>query len=79
MCDLSYTKGAPGDEKLHRAHCSRIQKGMEWGREEEKEKMKAGVQEVGSLVRLKNGIRGRIIFFQADVGGKIGSKVSAGD
>ena len=79
LCDLSYTKGAPGDEKLHRAHCSRIQKGMEWGREEEKEKMKAGVQEVGSLVRLKNGMRGRIIFFQADIGGKIGSKVSAGD
>jgi N-acetyltransferase len=48
---------------------------MEWGREEEKEKVKAGVIEVQSGVRLKDGSRGRIICFKADVGGKIGSKV----
>lgn len=76
LCDLSYTKGAPDDEELHRAHCSRVQKGMEWGRDEEKEKVKAGVEEVASVVRLKDGKRGRIISFRADVGGKIGSKVS---
>ena len=79
LCDLSYTKGAPGDEELHRVHCSRVQKGMEWGKEEEKEKTKADVQEIVPVVKLKDGIRGRIISFRADVGGKIGSKVSAED
>lgn len=48
---------------------------MEWGREEEKERGKAGVEEVESGVRLKDGRRGRIICFRADVGGRIGSKV----
>src|SRR6266540_926728 len=33
LCHLSYTKGAPDDEALHRAHCSRVRQGMEWGRE----------------------------------------------
>lgn len=75
LCALSYTKGAPDDESLHKAHCARVQKGMEWGREEEKEKLKAGVEEVASGVKLKDGRKGRIICFRADVGGKIGSKV----
>jgi N-acetyltransferase len=75
LCALSYTKGAPDDESLHRAHCARVQKGMEWGREEEKEKIKAGVVEVASGVKLKDGRKGRIICFKADAGGKIGSKV----
>ena len=48
---------------------------MEWGKEEEREKGKAGVQEVVAGVRLKDGKRGRIICFRTDVGGKIGSKV----
>jgi N-acetyltransferase len=47
---------------------------MEWGREEEKEKIKAGVQEVATGVKLKDGRRGRIISFRADISGKIGSK-----
>ncbi|KAJ6606485.1 hypothetical protein DFH09DRAFT_9970 [Mycena vulgaris] len=76
LCALSYTKGAPDDESLHRAHCARVQKGMEWGREEEKEKLKAGVVEVASGVKLKDGRKGRIICFKADAGGKIGSKLS---
>ncbi|KAJ7470269.1 hypothetical protein FB451DRAFT_330802 [Mycena latifolia] len=76
LCALSYTKGAPDDESLHKAHCARVQKGMEWGREEEKEKLKAGVEEVASGVKLKDGRRGRIISFKADAGGKIGSKLS---
>ncbi|KAF9001889.1 hypothetical protein BDQ17DRAFT_557501 [Cyathus striatus] len=42
-CKLSYTKGAPDDEMLHRVHCARVQKGMEWGREEEKEKEKGRI------------------------------------
>lgn len=74
-CGLSYTKGAPDDEALHRAHCSRVQRGMEWGREEDKESIKSGVIEVGVGIKLKDGRKGRIICFRADVGGKIGSKV----
>ncbi|KAJ7168218.1 hypothetical protein C8R43DRAFT_143193 [Mycena crocata] len=76
LCALSYTKGAPDDELLHKAHCARVQKGMEWGREEARESVKAGVVEVASGVKLKDGKRGRIICFRADVGGKIGSKLS---
>lgn len=48
---------------------------MEWGREEEREKIKAGVVEVAAGVKLKDGRRGRVVCFKADVGGKIGSKV----
>ncbi|TFK55171.1 hypothetical protein OE88DRAFT_1674832 [Heliocybe sulcata] len=76
-CGLSYTKGAPDDEALHRSHCARVQRGMEWGREEEKEKLKAGVQEVASAVRIKDGRKGRIICVKADVSGKIGSKLKS--
>lgn len=74
-CGLSFTKGVPDDEALHRAHCAQVQKGMEWGREEEKETIKAGVVQVETSVKLKNGRRGRIICFPADIGGKIGYKV----
>ncbi len=76
LCSLSYTKGAPDDEMLHTAHCARVQKGMEWGREEERESTKAGVINVATGLKLKSGARGRIIHFKADVGGKIGSKAS---
>ncbi|KAG6910005.1 hypothetical protein DXG01_014006 [Tephrocybe rancida] len=76
-CGLSYTKGAPDDESLHRTHCTRIQKGMEWGREEEKEMVKGGIVQVSSGIRLKDGKRGRIIYFKADAGGKIGQKLNS--
>ncbi|KAG6879678.1 hypothetical protein C0992_012976 [Termitomyces sp. T32_za158] len=76
-CGLSYTKGAPDDESLHRTHCSRIEKGMEWGREEEKESVKSGVVQYAGCVQLKDGRRGRIIYFRADVGGKIGQKLTS--
>ena len=75
-CDLSYTKGAPDDESLHRKHCARVQKGLEWGREEEREALKANVEELATGVKLKNGSKGRMICFRPDVGGKIGAKVS---
>lgn len=74
-CGLSYTKGAPDDESLHRTHCSRIEKGMEWGREEEKETVKSSVVQFAGRVQLKDGRKGRIVYFRADVGGKIGQKV----
>ncbi|KAI6019743.1 hypothetical protein F5J12DRAFT_486362 [Pisolithus orientalis] len=76
LCGLSYTRGTPDDEALHRSHCGRVQRGMEWGREEEKESFKAGVVEVSANVRIKNGICGRIICFPTNVGGKIGSKLA---
>ncbi|KAG1790957.1 uncharacterized protein HD556DRAFT_673731 [Suillus plorans] len=76
ICGLSYTRGAPDDESLHRAHCSRVQRGMEWGREEEREAGKVGVEEIQSAVKLKNGKKGRIICFKANVGGRIGSKLA---
>lgn len=79
LCDLSYTKGAPQDEALHRAHCSRVRQGLEWGRDEERDRIRHGasvVLQVASDVKLKNTKRrGRVICFPADIGGKIGTKV----
>jgi len=48
---------------------------MEWGKEEERESGKKGVVKVVGGVRLKDGRKGRIVCFRADVGGRIGSKV----
>ncbi|KAL1729227.1 hypothetical protein EV714DRAFT_213360 [Schizophyllum commune] len=78
LCGLSYTKAAPEDETLHRAHCARVRKGMEWGKEEEREREKAGVVEVENVAwkTSRGKTRGRIICFKADVGGKIGSKLA---
>ncbi|EIW60066.1 uncharacterized protein TRAVEDRAFT_164517 [Trametes versicolor FP-101664 SS1] len=76
LCDLSYTRGAPDDETLHKAHCARVQRGLEWGREEQREAEKAGVEELESSVKLPNGARGRIVCFRPDVGGKIGAKLA---
>ncbi|KAF9561423.1 hypothetical protein CPC08DRAFT_688984 [Agrocybe pediades] len=80
LCDLSYTKGAPDDEALHRAHCLRVRQGMEWGREEEKDRVRGTndiVTEVASDVKLNGkNKRGRIICVPADTGGKIGAKLS---
>ena len=75
LCDLSYTRGAPDDESLHKAHCTRVQRGLEWGKEETREEAKGGVEELHSNIKLRNGLRGRIICFRPEVGGKIGAKV----
>lgn len=75
LCDLSYTRGAPEDESLHRSHCARVQRGMEWGREEEREIVTAGVVEIASHVKLAKGRHGRIVSCPAECTGKIGSKV----
>ncbi|KAJ3789880.1 hypothetical protein GGU10DRAFT_342094 [Lentinula aff. detonsa] len=75
-CKLTYTKGAEDDEALHRAHCARVQRGMEWGKEEERDKTSAGVKEIPNRVKLKDGKKGRVICVDATVGGKIGSKLS---
>lgn len=75
ICDLTYTKGAPDDEILHKTHCIRVQRGLEWGKEEERESTKAGVEELASSIKSSNGTKGRVVCFRADVGGKIGAKV----
>lgn len=51
-------------------------KGMQWGRNEEKESGGVGVSVVREDVKLKCGEHGRIVSFRADVSGKIGTKVS---
>ena len=80
LCDLSYIKGAEDDEALHKTHCARVQQGMEWGREEEKDGIRDGqsiILEVENDIKL-SGVKykGRIICLPADVNGKIGAKVS---
>jgi N-acetyltransferase len=74
-CGFTYTKGAVEDETLHRSHCLRVQRGMQWGKEEIREAEKAGVVEIATSISLKSGTRGRIISCKLGVGGKIGSKV----
>ncbi|KAI0314267.1 hypothetical protein OF83DRAFT_1137599 [Amylostereum chailletii] len=76
QCDLTYTKGAPADEILHRSHCARVQRGMDWGRDEEREIVKAGVREIAASVKLKVGRKGRIICVRGDASGKVGSKIA---
>ncbi|KAH9945949.1 uncharacterized protein BXZ73DRAFT_37206 [Epithele typhae] len=76
LCDLSYTRGAPDDEALHRAHCARVRRGLEWGREEQREADAARVEELLAGVKLANGARGRVVCFRPDVGGKIGAKLA---
>ena len=78
LCGLSYTQGAIGDESLHKTHCARIRKGMEWGKEEERERLKYGSSavEVDDDVHLKGREKGRIISVDATCGGKIGQRVS---
>ena len=75
ICDLSYTKGAQDDEALHKSHCARVQRGLEWTKDETRESSKHGVVEIESGIRLKDGSVGRILAVNANVPGKIGSKV----
>ncbi|KAI0006066.1 hypothetical protein BJV74DRAFT_801955 [Russula compacta] len=74
LCDLTYTKGAPEDETLHNSHCARVQRGMQWRRDEERANMEVQVTEIATGVKLKDGKSGRVISINADAGGKIGSK-----
>ncbi|KAI0050908.1 hypothetical protein FA95DRAFT_1486386 [Auriscalpium vulgare] len=76
LCDLTYTKGAPDDERMHKSHCARVERGMEWGREEERSCGKGEVREIATAVKLKHGGKGRIISVPADAGGKVGSKLA---
>ncbi|KAG8967924.1 hypothetical protein FRC03_009059 [Tulasnella sp. 419] len=75
LCGLSYTRGAPQDEQLHKSHCQRVTKGMEWGKDEEKG---GEVTVVREGVKLKGGLKGRILQVKADIKGKgrLGTKVA---
>ncbi|KAF8522121.1 hypothetical protein BU17DRAFT_45101 [Hysterangium stoloniferum] len=80
LCSLSYIKGAVDDEALHKKHCGRIQRGLDWGKEEEKEAQRAGVRVIQALVTVKGSTgtsHGRIIAVPADATGKIGAKISS--
>jgi len=56
-----------------------VRQGMEWGRDEEKDRARHGenvVVDVRMDVKLKGGKKkGRIVSFPADIGGKLGTKV----
>ncbi|KIM32354.1 hypothetical protein M408DRAFT_326951 [Serendipita vermifera MAFF 305830] len=75
QCSLSYTRGAPEDEALHRSHCSSVLKGSEWSREDERDALKANACTVSSQVELVSGQSGRIISIRASVGGRLGTKI----
>ncbi|OCB84214.1 initiation factor 2 [Sanghuangporus baumii] len=79
LCDLTYTRGSLDDENLHKAHCSRVQKGMEWGREENKD---TGWNDgtctiIEEDIVLASGERGRIVAIKPAAGRKLGTKLSS--
>ncbi|EJD05786.1 uncharacterized protein FOMMEDRAFT_40480, partial [Fomitiporia mediterranea MF3/22] len=78
LCGLSYTRGAADDENLHKTHCARVQRGMEWGREEEKGIRKEGgtAAIVEEDVTIGKGERGRIVAVKPSATGRIGCKAS---
>ena len=75
ICGLTYTKAAIDDEVLHKAHCNRVQKGLDWGKEEERDSVKMGVVEIEDDPRAVCKEKGRIISVPTSAGGKIGQKV----
>ena len=79
LCDFTYTKGAPDDEAMHKAHCARVRQGMDWTAAEEKELARllpTGTTTIRSDIKLgKSKIRGRIIALPATTSGKPGKKL----
>lgn len=61
---------------MHKSHCIRVQKGAEWGREDEREAIKAGRIVIESRVELPGGQHGRVISLRAAGVGKASTKVS---
>ncbi|CCA67508.1 hypothetical protein PIIN_01337 [Serendipita indica DSM 11827] len=76
LCKLSYTRGSPEDELLHKTHCDRVRRGGEWTREDEKEAANAGMIVIESRAIMSSGLSGRIVCVRATTGGKIGTKLS---
>jgi N-acetyltransferase len=54
LCDLTYTKGAPEDETLHNSHCARIQRGMQWRRDEERSTPGGRLPEIVTGVKVRS-------------------------
>ncbi|KAJ1307833.1 hypothetical protein OPQ81_001915 [Rhizoctonia solani] len=81
-CDLSYTRGAQEDEELHRTHCLRVARGMEWSREERSLEKPLGaemsdVELIEERYVLPNDDVGRILRIRCDITkGKLGQKVN---
>ncbi|CAE6409262.1 unnamed protein product [Rhizoctonia solani] len=81
-CDLSYTRGAQEDEELHRVHCLRVARGMEWSRDERclEKPLGTGTSDVELVEEhciLPEGVVGRILRIRCDVTkGKLGQKVT---
>jgi len=75
LCSLTYTRGSPEDEALHKTHCDRVQKGLEWTRDEDKDADRAGLVLIDPAVTPSSGLQGRIVSLRADATGKSGSKV----
>ena len=77
LCDLSYTRGAPDDEALHKSHCARVQKGMEWGKEDERERALGNghVTLIAEDIKVSKGEYGRIIAVKPTTASKVGLKV----
>jgi N-acetyltransferase len=75
LCALSYMRGAPEDEALHKSHCARVLRGSEWSREDEREAARSDTCSVVSTCELASGQFGRIISVRANVGGRLGAKV----
>lgn len=75
LCALSFTRGSPEDEELHKRHCKAVVQGMEWGREDERQALKSGAITVKSRIKLSSGDYGRIVSIRANVAGKLGTKV----
>ena len=79
LCDLSYIQGAPDDESLHRTHCIRVQRGVEWGTEEERELQRSDDGRViEENIQLRDGAIGSIICVRARIQGRLGCKVCHG-
>ncbi|KAH7107766.1 hypothetical protein BKA62DRAFT_825210 [Auriculariales sp. MPI-PUGE-AT-0066] len=72
ICALTYTRGVPDDEALHKTHCTRVQKGLEWIREEDK-----GITIIEPAAMLSGGTEGRILAVRADASGKLGNKLGS--
>ncbi|KZS99131.1 hypothetical protein SISNIDRAFT_500732 [Sistotremastrum niveocremeum HHB9708] len=73
ICGLSYTIGAADDVALHKSHCSRVSKGLEWGKEENRAAVKQNVRVIESRL---DKVKSRILCVDCSIGGVIGSKIS---
>lgn len=76
LCGLSYTAGVPDDERLHKRHCSRVNKGLQWTKEEERDGLRASYRIIEEFLHVRGSKeKARIIAVDCNGVGRIGSKV----